>query len=121
MYREVGDELVNCNDTRFDSTLTEGGVTNKPDCAANDEKAKRDACKDAKENTRIGQQTCGDILRCKAKPNGCNGLNENVCKGASGCNWIVSPPACSGARTDCSGLTMSNCINGCEWKSDAIT
>jgi len=93
-YRKAGNELVNCNDTRFDSTLTEGGVTNRPDCAANDEKAKRDACKDAKENTRIGQQTCGQVAyKCGPSLNSasvCTGANKVDCEKVEGCKWAYS-------------------------------
>ncbi|MBS3081638.1 hypothetical protein J4416_01705 [Candidatus Pacearchaeota archaeon] len=119
-YRLVGDEIINCKDSRFVSTLSGVDISNI-ECSE-DASVKAAACNSlayGKPNTKIGGaggETCGAYLiasSCSGTPKDCNTFTTQTdCKNA--CTW--SNDACSGTLKDCNTFTtQTDCKNACTW------
>ncbi len=64
-YREAGDELVRCDDSRFNVTFANEGVTTKPTCSvagsSEDDNLRSALCLNKKDTVKFGDgKTCKD-------------------------------------------------------------
>lgn len=134
------DELVNCNDARIKTSLSDAGVSppsNYVNCP-NNVQNQRSACQKLSETkrksinvaTENGLVSCETLVagtvaqtgRCEGTVALCSTRTAQNCVALKGCTLTGTPSTCTGTATDCTDAqfnTQSLCLaqTGCEWKT----